>query len=284
MYVRLFRRYKKNRLIFRNVFTTVISVFLFACSASSQFSRSAQEHQLLREDITVNSLPLVIFRDAIASDSSEIHFYIDGDGSPWIHGNRIANDPTSRSQIILDLMAEDEADKILIGRPCYYMSPRVRPEICQQKWWTSHRYSPDIVTAMVRVIEKQIQRFEPRKVRLIGYSGGGTLAMLIGKELDEKISQVITIAANLDVDRWTELHGFSPLATSFNIENFPRLSERIKQTHFVGSEDLNVPADITQSVVLRQSNAKVIRIEGYSHECCWPNDWASRLRQATTNQ
>lgn len=261
----------------------MLTLSLVACSASSQFSRSAQEQKLLREDITVNSLPLVIFRDATLDDSSTVHFYIDGDGSPWIAGKRIANDPTSRSQIILDLIANDPTKSILIGRPCYYLAPRNRPETCHQKWWTSHRYSRAVVTAMSNVIAEQISRINPQYVQLIGYSGGGTLAMLIAKELGETIDGVITIAANLDVDRWLALHQFSPLATNLNAENFPLLQSTIRQVHFVGSEDKNVPAEITRAVASRQSNARVVEIEGYSHECCWPKEWASRLRQVITS-
>ncbi len=261
----------------------LLLISLFGCSASSQFSRSAQEQELMREDITVNSLPLVIFRDAMSGDSSTIHFYIDGDGTPWIQGTRVASDPTSRSKIILSLIAEDITKSILVGRPCYYLAPRSRPKTCDEKWWTSHRYSPPVVAAMSSAINEQIQRFTPRKVRLIGYSGGGTLAMLIAKRLNQKVDQVITVAANLDVDQWIALHQFSPLATSLNAENFPVLSPQLSQVHFVGTEDKNVPGKITKAIASLQPNASVIEIKGYSHECCWPKDWASRLRQVTTN-
>ena len=266
-----------NRTIRKTFAMAALAVSLMACSAATQFSRSAQDHELIREDITVNNLPLVIFRDAISSRSPVIHFYLDGDGSPWIHGKRIAADPTSRSRLILALMAEDSAPKMLIGRPCYYITPSKRPSGCTNSLWTSQRYSAVVVETMAELIEAQALRFAAQEVRLIGYSGGGTLAMLIANHLSD-VDVVVTIAANLNVDAWVGHHQFTPLADSLNADNFPLLSQNIRQVHFVGGQDTNVPAEITRSVASRQHNAQVIEIGDYSHGCCWPNDWASRLQ------
>ena len=50
-------------------------------------------------------------------------------------------------------------------------------------------------------------------VVLIGYSGGGTLAWLMASRIPET-TRVVTIAANLDIDEWTRIHGDSPLSGS----------------------------------------------------------------------
>ncbi|MGR8947429.1 MAG: alpha/beta fold hydrolase [Gammaproteobacteria bacterium] len=247
-----------------------------ACSPATRFQRAAQSVDLTREDITIGNLPLVIFRDEIAPGSPRIHFYVDGDGSPWIHGKRVASDPTSRSKLILELMAADDSPKVLVGRPCYYIAVKRRPASCTESLWTSHRYSAQVVAAMRSVIEQQVARHKPKEVVLIGYSGGGTLATLIASEM-EQAKVLITIAANLDVDAWIEKHSYSPLSRSLNRFNFPQLPPDVRQIHFVGGEDQNVPPWITKAVAEKQLNARVVEEGAYSHECCWPDTWASTL-------
>ena len=249
---------------------------LAGCASSTRFNLAAERHNLVREDIVRGDLPVVVYRDQNIPHSSSIHFYFDGDGQPWVGGKRIAEDPTTRSKLILDLMAADPAANILIGRPCYYMKAHSRPASCNTSLWTSHRYSKRIVAVMREVIIEQIQKYRPQEIVLIGYSGGGTIAALIASELEDA-DVLITIAANLNVDLWSELHGYTPLARSLNEHNFPSLPKQLRQIHFVGSEDSNVPRPILQSIVDKQSNAKIIERVGYTHECCWPKDWASTL-------
>lgn len=267
---------KTPRIVIVLITSTLLVVSVLACSAAKTFSRAAEQAKLEREDIMVAQLPLVIFRNEKMPHSSTIHFYFDGDGMPWINGKRIAADPTSRSQVILELMSKDIAAKILVGRPCYYIAIDQRPSSCTSSLWTSHRYSDEVISPMVEVIKNQIARFKPKNIVFIGYSGGGTLAMLIAHQLTQ-VNTIITIAANLDVDAWLARHQFSPLARSLNANNFPLLSDKIRQWHFVGGQDKNVPAEITRLVAGRQPGAKLIVEHGYGHECCWPEDWASRL-------
>ena len=119
-------------------------------------------------------------------------------------------------------MRADKQAKILIGRPCYYLSARQRPSVCSNALWTSDRYSEQVVQAMRTLIAQQINRYAPKRVTLIGYSGGGTLATLIANDLTA-VDVLVTIAANLDVDAWIKQHGYSPLSRSINAGNFPRL-------------------------------------------------------------
>ena len=250
---------------------------ILSCTASSRFNLAAKNDGLVREVITQGDLPLVIYRDEHIPRSSEIHFYFDGDGSPWVDGARVARDPTSRSKLILKLMAEDDAPKILIGRPCYYIEASARPDNCTDALWTSQRYDNVVVTSMRAAVKRQIAAYQAKQVVLIGYSGGGTLAALVAAELD-LVDILITIAANLNVDDWISHHGYTPLARSLNAANFPQLPQHIKQFHFVGGKDENVLPSNTRSVVAGQQKAELIGRAGYTHECCWPKTWASTLR------
>ena len=180
----------------------------------------------------VGALPMVIFRDRQISRSSSIHFYFDGDRNPWVGGSRIASDPTTRSKLILEMMAADEAHKILIGRPCYYIPATERPSSCADKWWTSHRYSQPVVSAMLEVVRRQVKQYVPQEIVLIGYSGGGTLAALVASELEE-LDVLVTVAANLNVDAWIDLHAYTPLARLLNEANFPEIPADVRQFHIV---------------------------------------------------
>ncbi|MEM7468282.1 MAG: hypothetical protein AAF387_15535 [Pseudomonadota bacterium] len=231
---------------------------------------------LIREELLNQSLPQVLFRTDKISDSSPIHFYFDGDGRPWIQGKRIAKDPTSRSKVILDLMSNDSANKILIGRPCYYLREVKAFPNCKEKWWTSHRYGQTVVDILTSAIAQQINSYQPTEVIFIGYSGGGTLAALVANQMED-VDVVITVAANLNVDAWIEHHGYTPLADSFDAENFPILPARIRQYHLVGGKDGAVPPVVTKSVATRQSAAKIITFPEFDHSCCWPKIWASTL-------
>ena len=119
-----------------------------------------------------------------------------------------------------------------------------------------------------------------RDVVLIGYSGGGTLAWLMAARIPET-TRVVTIAANLDIDEWTRIHGYSPLAGSLNPALAPALTPAIEQLHYVGGRDTNVPPSVAGSFASRHPEARVIEIAEFDHRCCWIERWpAASLRHA----
>ena len=78
-------------------------------------------------------------------------------------------------------MNQDRQSSILLGRPCYY----VQNNNCDPSLWTNARYSERVVDIMAYAIRDFITRFEISSVRLIGYSGGGSLAMLLATRITE---------------------------------------------------------------------------------------------------
>jgi pimeloyl-ACP methyl ester carboxylesterase len=117
-----------------------------------------------------------------------------------------------------------------------------------------------------------------REVVLIGYSGGGTVAWLMSTHVTS-VTAVVTIAANLDVRAWTELHGYSPLVGSLDPAGSDRLPSRIRQWHLVGGNDRNVPPAIVAAVVARQPRAQFVEVPGFDHVCCWIERWPELLTQ-----
>jgi pimeloyl-ACP methyl ester carboxylesterase len=107
---------------------------------------------------------------------------------------------------------------------------------------------------------------------LIGYSGGGALAMLVAERV-ANVSAVVTIAGNLDTEAWTRLHAYSPLSGSLNPARRAPLPSRIAQLHLTGGKDKNVPVALIEPVVRRQPHAELRVYDDADHGCCWAREW-----------
>ncbi len=201
---------------------------------------------------------------------SRVHIYLDGDGTPWLTRHLIANDPTPRDPLVLQWLVQDHAPSWYVGRPCYH-GVQIG---CDWTAWTDRRYSPEVVSSMAAVIEQIMQDYQ--KLVLIGYSGGGTLAMLLAEQL-AATQAIITVAGNLDVAAWTDWHGYSPLSGSLNPAHRPPLPSAIIQHHWAGGRDRVVPAWIVAQGVRAQTTAQVYVMEDFDHHCCWQRHWPSIL-------
>lgn len=216
----------------------------------------------------------LIYRRGIWDKSSPVHVYLEGDGVPWVTPTRIAKDPTPRIPLALRLMSRDPGPTLFIGRPCYHglaASPGCSPWL-----WTHGRYSEAVVRSMAAALRRALGPDTDREVTLIGYSGGGVLAMLIAARL-EQVATVVTIAANLDTATWTDHHGYSRLLGSLNPATQPPLPARIRQIHLAGERDSRVPAHLSDQALARQPNAQLLVIPNFDHRCCWERAWPSIL-------
>ena len=213
--------------------------------------------------------------------TQELHIYIEGDGTPWVGGRYPAAEPTSRDPVALELMALDPGPALYLGRPCYL--GMARSAHCEVELWTSRRYSPEVVASMLGVIEQYLQRYEIRRVVLIGYSGGGTLAALIATHLQVQVF-LVTIAANLDTDLWTSLQGFLPLDGSLNPLDYRPAIAQLPQLHLVGLQDSNVPLVVTESFTAGLDPEYVRVYPQFDHNCCWLDTWPAVLADEPWNR
>lgn len=208
--------------------------------------------------------------------ASRVHVYLEGDGLPWAARHRIASDPTPRDPLALRLMARDPAAAIHVGRPCYH--GLASDAGCSPWLWTHGRYGETVVESLARVIDSLLPPVADRRLTLIGYSGGGTLAVLLAPRL-RGVTEVVTVAANLDIDAWTDRHGYSRLTGSLNPAARAPLDPSIRQLHLVGERDRQVPADSIRRFLDRNPRAIVAAIPGFDHRCCWVERWPSLLGQ-----
>lgn len=201
--------------------------------------------------------------------------FIEGDGSPWVDGGRlVADDPTPRVPLALELAAATPHSVLYLARPCF-LEPQ-QPIGCSKALWTNERYSAAVVASMVAAASDYISVHRFERVLLVGYSGGGTLAVLMAPRLPRAVG-VVTIAGNLDPDAWTRLHGYLPLEGSLNPALEPPLSPDIRQWYLVGQRDSNVPAAATVRYFQRVPTDRVWTYARFDHVCCWVAQWPSSI-------
>jgi pimeloyl-ACP methyl ester carboxylesterase len=214
---------------------------------------------------------------AVARHPGRLNVYLDGDGIPWRGYAQPALEPTARDPLVLRLMALDPGPAVYLGRPCYLGV--YEPARCIPWHWTHGRYSETVVASMVQALHRIIDRQRVDELTLIGYSGGGALAMLIAPRL-VGVSRVITLAANLDLKAWVDHHGYSPLSGSLDPAQQPPLPTHIAQWHWVGGHDRAVPPAVVEKGLAHQSGAHFEVIPAIDHACCWEAHWPRLLEVA----
>jgi pimeloyl-ACP methyl ester carboxylesterase len=209
--------------------------------------------------------------ELLRGDADLLVVFIEGDGSPWIHGGRqIAVDPTPHVPLALQLAVTTPAPVLYLGRPCY-LEVQQPPE-CSDRLWTSERYSAQVLSSMSAAATQYIAEHGFKRVLLVGYSGGATLAVLMAATLPQ-VTGVISVAGNLDPDTWTSIHGYLPLQGSLNPSLLPPLPDKVRQWYLVGGRDSNVPPAASARYLERVPPERIWSYPDFDHHCCWARDW-----------
>lgn len=252
-----------------------IVIFAGCTSAGQRIERRAQSAGLAAIRTEAGAFPAFIYMKPATGQAAArpLLVFLEGDGIPWREGRAPSADPTTLNPIALELLIRSPAPAAYVTRPCY--QGRITGK-CTTEQWTGGRYSTEVVESMTAAVGEAQRRSGAKEVTLVGYSGGGVLAVLIAERL-EHIAGVVTLAANLDTDAWTRHHGYLPLSQSLN----PALSKRPHgwpELHLRGAADAAVPPVTTGAYFERYPGAKQRVIEGYDHVCCWVRDWEHLLQ------
>jgi pimeloyl-ACP methyl ester carboxylesterase len=261
---------------------TAIILSITACSTPAlRIDLTASEFGMERRVVIGAGFRHIIYLRISSPESDRLHVYVEGDGKPWLQGSYIAKDPTSERPLALSLANLDKENVLYLGRPCYM--GLFKDGLCEEKYWTSARYSPEVVASMVAALRNIIDDIGVSHVTLFGYSGGGSIAMLMAAySLPMQIpslDSVVTVAANLSVKAWVDEHGYLPLDQSLDPVQ-ASYTDSIRFMHYIGIHDKNVAAGQLVNFVARHGGSFKV-LDAVDHNCCWVQRWPALLQEQT---
>ncbi|MCT9826010.1 alpha/beta hydrolase family protein [Pseudomonas veronii] len=200
-----------------------------------------------------------------------LRVYIEGDGHAWATASQPSTDPTPHENLVANLAANDPGGAVYLARPCQY----VTNEHCNPKAWTDQRFSPQVIADMSSALDAIKLRYPVTRIELVGYSGGGAVALLLAGQRDDVVS-VQTLAGNIAVTAWTHLHGLTPLNGSLDPVNYANKLRAIPQRHMVGDQDTVVPHAVSSAYLSKLSSTQCVEIATVhaNHQDGWPAAWA----------
>ena len=203
-----------------------------------------------------------------------VRIYIEGDGRAWIDRHQLSDDPTPKNPLVLELAGLDPSDNVAyLARPGQYAESGA--SLCDPVYWSDRRFSEEVVSAMNEAINQLCLRAGSSKVQLIGFSGGGAIAVLVAARRKD-VTELITMAGDLDTEAVNQHHHVSPLKGSLNPIDYAKAIANIPQIHYRGSEDTIIPPFVAENFRKVSGPGAHIRIEiipGVSHSHGWTNAW-----------
>lgn len=212
------------------------------------------------------------------SASIDLVIYIEGDGLAWISRNHVSSDPTPVVPVALQLAALDATSVVYLARPCQFTAALSADVCSDEKWWTGGRFSEAVIAAFDQAIGTLKRQFGAQRIHLIGYSGGGAIAVLVAARRNDIIS-LRTVAGNLDHAELHTHHNVSQMSDSLNPINYAAQMSHIPQLHFVGLSDSVIPSGIAQNFLHRLGAGKcaqIITVQA-THSTGWQEQWPGLL-------
>lgn len=261
----------------------VSAAFLFAaagCAGPESFGGSranvvdwAEVRGFETGELIAGPFRLLALMRQVQPGSKILSVYIEGDGAPWMSPWHPPSDPTPLRPVALAMASADAASSVVyLGRPCQYLSNEAL-ENCASSWWMERRFSPEVLSAYDEALTQIKTRFGAKKLRVIGYSGGGVIAALLAARRSD-VDFLVTVAAPLALSDWVEGHSLSHFAKASD----PIMERGIlpASVHWAGDQDKVVPVAIVEKFV-HKKGGRIFIMPGYDHECCWARDWASLM-------
>lgn len=278
----------KSLLILRAIMTfacLIVSVGLLSgCVTSAGDARIradaiAQAAGMHKREISTGMFTLVTY-SRITRPDEPVTIYIEGDGAAWVNRYQPSEDPTPRRATGLLLATADRsANVVYLARPCQFVGGK-HDRQCDVAYWTSKRFAPEVVASMDEAVSAIARQVPGQALRLVGYSGGGAIAVLIAARRQD-VQQLRTVAGNLDHEAVNRYHKVSPMPASRNAIDVAQQVRQIPQIHYSGSRDTVIPVSIGQVFAEKAGRcAQQVIIDGAGHEGGWSDKWPALLEIA----
>jgi hypothetical protein len=217
----------------------------------------------------------------ITDPEGDVRVYIEGDGYAWATSTDPSDDPTPLNPLALRLASVDDSPNVLyLARPCQFRPAGTR-DSCATSFWTSQRFAETVVASLDGAIDRMLSPSPRRRLTLIGYSGGGGIAVLLAARRTD-VGAVVSVAGNIAHGVWTAHHGVSPLKGSLDPLDSAAHLAAVPQLHLVGSNDRIVPRLIADTFVRRSppdSCIRVVSVADATHDKGWLENWPGLLNR-----
>lgn len=224
-------------------------------------------------------------RERFDSPGEDLNVYLEGDGFAWASRTEPSRDPTPDNPLALALAARDPAANVVwIARPCQY-TPRQDNPACRDFYWTVGRLAPEVVRSVDTAVSAAKLAAGATRIHLVGYSGGGGLALLIAATRSD-VASIRTVAGNLHHQAFTSHHGVSSMSASLEPAGVAPRLRAVAQWHFVGGEDKVVPVGIARAYLAAAGPTPCARLRvlpGLKHQDGWVERWPELLRESAVN-
>lgn len=256
----------------------IITALAITGCAKQELDQITTSANFKQQYVQTQPFKLASWRRINNKNCGSVNIYLEGDGRVRKGYTQISKDPTPHSKTMLELAALDPATNVVyLARPCQY-SPDDLQTVCDNKYWTSARYSEEVVKSMNQAIEQIKIDSGASTINLIGYSGGGTIAMLIGARRND-ISSIRTIAGNLDLSAMQAYYQCQPLTESLDPMDIAPSISHITQIHFIGAKDKTVPPQVVNNFKHKAqlSDRQVVVLPNIDHKNGWQAQWQDLL-------
>jgi pimeloyl-ACP methyl ester carboxylesterase len=204
-----------------------------------------------------------------------LRIYIEGDGFAFSSRRRLSSNPTPKDPVALKLAVKDPYTNIAyLARPCQYISKKEEKNH-KEKYWSDRRFSEEVISSMNEAVDELKSQAHAKEIVLVGFSGGAAVAVLIAARRDD-VSEIITVAGNLDHAAINEHHKVAQMKGSLNPIYHAKDISHIPQRHFAGQKDKVVPVHIIKSFAYASGDtdySTVIIVEECSHNDGWVDIW-----------
>ncbi len=230
-----------------------------------------KQNAFKKQDIQTDTFKLrtyVKFKDK----TKPLKVYIEGDGFAWVDRYTLSANPTPVNPVALKFSINDKSQNVAyVARPCQYNTSKN----CSDKYWADKRFAKEVVESINQAISILKRQSKSKEIELIGFSGGGAIAVLVASKRDD-IKKITTIAGNLNHKLLHRHHNIPPMIGSLDPIEIAHKISHIPQVHYVGKDDKVVVRKIANSfkkASKNDKNIKIIDISNATHTKGWEVLW-----------